>query len=1490
VFLHYSTSDYPVMNIAFTYPLADSKYGVCRGTLWRTGPPLGTKRFFSSGPEKTIDYCILAGVRMHCFESAVAYERGDAPMTTVAIVGASAAAAAADGFCIVTDQGTHWSCQAPTATCRDHWLRALHAGLERAVSEPRVLMPKLTRPQPQKYTKKRSRMNPRHCLSCGAVEGGSKELIGPCTPLLQYGKESRQEVCSDCLTAQGLVDHMLFVNDCLASEQQERKALVAARELLFQCVASVSTLSADVTLTNEKLNDLADPQLAKQEIKEEGEHSSNSTGESWSNVSSDNTSSPPEGGSSPEASWTAIDGSEQSGQWVQIPATIESTKIVMDQLQNPASQLNALARTSPSLKTLANQVLDGHMSIHDFLEEIDEEVGKQSGGRMAALKKQAFRVAGDMGTAMKLLLDHALPIRDENNTVVLACVLDFFLDLCEEGELSSVAFFWQQLGHIHLRMLPPQNAADLARVELLEDFLLTVSSRYSTHLALELVWSHTADLEDSLSANPCAIECKRRRYAVLRFVCELESLLFDFDDGWGGGTVSLGKKLAPTSDQVTILKNVTKRIQELRKSSKHRLTRSARVDRLTTSRVDQPTDIAVQEKLMIARNADYFSSHLNFSKRLCDIAEKLRFMDVENRAGFLTLELDSLNSSGAMGGDPLNRVRDERVRVVRLPSTEGHVFRSKERTPVLLLVETIDDTAEEPIETDRQRSIVEVANGNKVNVDDGFNSNTTDAGLVTSDEDCDRRTRDSQHDETETLSSENSAGGKTSPLLVATPDTPSKKDNLGHSTVSLDESFTTSTSPKGKFLCCQVMMSLKWICFFSHFLLLNFAATALKRFDASDAPDQTPKTPRSDVEQLVNSVMVKKLKDLEGVTDASLDLPELLNAVTPPSTSDEISTSIELPELLKEDCLSTSESDGKVVALGTKESHNESAVASDSPKKKDDLLKKKLISLGGLASPLGEGTEGSGTVLLAGDVRRDVLHTLMMRGKEGNVIAAGTADSVQRSLKELERQRATELLMDDSDSRVDQNKSTSCTDIESTTQKLATLGIGRSHSSTPIDVSATAKPTEEDEVMESIRLLLIQNRVAQGHLSPIDAAKVLQHASIPRSGSDSRLKNRNAKGLPLDVSDCPTIDAGDIDRRLVGCGPLPPAVLQALILWKGDMVSHAELLELVKKDILFVTHSVLYDAENREKLYEDSAFWGRFAFGERWAEKKARIKSTSPVGCSPGWDLHGVIVKSNDDLRQEAFIMQLIELSGQAFELAGLELWVFPYRILATGRSAGVIEMVRNAMSFDALKKRPGYGKGGLREHLQRMTEFSADPGDSFMSAKQNFVRSLAAYSLISYLFQIKDRHNGNLLLDTAGHVIHIDFGFVFGTAPGGSFSLEMSTPFKLTEEMLEVMGGLKSPLFSDFVTLFCCGYLALQSHSSTFLTIVEIMCSGSTFNCFEGKDKDAIVSQLRERFIPDKSKEETVAFALDLIQQATTSYGTRQYDLFQYLSQGIAA
>lgn len=212
------------------------------------------------------------------------------------------------------------------------------------------------------------------------------------------------------------------------------------------------------------------------------------------------------------------------------------------------------------------------------------------------------------------------------------------------------------------------------------------------------------------------------------------------------------------------------------------------------------------------------------------------------------------------------------------------------------------------------------------------------------------------------------------------------------------------------------------------------------------------------------------------------------------------------------------------------------------------------------------------------------------------------------------------------------------------------------------------------------------------------------------------------------------------------------------------------------------------------------------------------------------------------------------------------------------------MEAIPNTMSLDGLKKTPGFTT--LSKYYAKT--YSTSP-ERLAIAKKNFISSLAAYSLFCYIMQIKDRHNGNILIDTDGHVIHIDFGFILSIAPGGTFSLE-TAPFKLTEEMVSVLdGGLDSELFGEFVKAFTAGFLALKAHAQNIISTVKVLAVQSPFPCFTGKDHNAVIEKLRGRFRTDLNTKETVQYCLDLIVSAYGNYGTRQYDSFQWYTNGIA-
>ncbi|ETO26148.1 phosphatidylinositol 4-kinase, partial [Reticulomyxa filosa] len=192
-------------------------------------------------------------------------------------------------------------------------------------------------------------------------------------------------------------------------------------------------------------------------------------------------------------------------------------------------------------------------------------------------------------------------------------------------------------------------------------------------------------------------------------------------------------------------------------------------------------------------------------------------------------------------------------------------------------------------------------------------------------------------------------------------------------------------------------------------------------------------------------------------------------------------------------------------------------------------------------------------------------------------------------------------------------------------------------------------------------------------------------------------------------------------------------------------------------------------------------------FGELWEDRKKRISSQS-CRISPDWDLQSVIFKSGEDMRQEQFAMQNIRLFQKIFKEAKLPLQLRTYSVVVTSPASGFVETVTNACSISSLKHRVK-NFSTLYKFFEQ--HYGPTGTSAFNKAQKNFVESMAAYSLVCYFLQVKDRHNGNILIDNEGRIIHIDFGFIMSNSPGGNFGFE-SAPFKLTEEFIQVMGGEK--------------------------------------------------------------------------------------------------
>ncbi|KAG6820652.1 hypothetical protein H0H93_013851 [Arthromyces matolae] len=209
------------------------------------------------------------------------------------------------------------------------------------------------------------------------------------------------------------------------------------------------------------------------------------------------------------------------------------------------------------------------------------------------------------------------------------------------------------------------------------------------------------------------------------------------------------------------------------------------------------------------------------------------------------------------------------------------------------------------------------------------------------------------------------------------------------------------------------------------------------------------------------------------------------------------------------------------------------------------------------------------------------------------------------------------------------------------------------------------------------------------------------------------------------------------------------------------------------------------------------------------------------------------IFKVGDDCRQDVLALQIIAMFKNIFTSVGLTLYLFPYRVTATGAGCGVIDVVPNATSRDEM------GRAKVNDLLDFfVAKYGGEDTIAFQKARLNFIQSMAAYSGVKF----------------------------------------EPNSFKLNHEMVVLMGGRYSQGYQLFQNLTVKAFLAIRPHAEQLISTVQLMLD-TGLPSFKG---EPTIKRLRDRFALALNERQAADFMMGIIKNAHENVRSTAYDEFQ--------
>ncbi|KAI3387239.1 hypothetical protein SNEBB_002653 [Seison nebaliae] len=237
-----------------------------------------------------------------------------------------------------------------------------------------------------------------------------------------------------------------------------------------------------------------------------------------------------------------------------------------------------------------------------------------------------------------------------------------------------------------------------------------------------------------------------------------------------------------------------------------------------------------------------------------------------------------------------------------------------------------------------------------------------------------------------------------------------------------------------------------------------------------------------------------------------------------------------------------------------------------------------------------------------------------------------------------------------------------------------------------------------------------------------------------------------------------------------------------------------------------------------------------------------------------------VLYKSGDDMRQDQLVLQIIGLVDRLLLDQGLDLKLTVYRCISTDREEGFVEFI----SSKALAEFPD---GTLVNYINSLH-------DNNSNVMNNYISSCAGYGLVTYLLLVGDRNLDNILITKDGCLFHIDYGYILGHDPK-----IFPSPMRLTNDMVNAMGGESSENFKRFKRLCCTAFIHLRSHSNYFANALSLMLDANIHDI--KSEPHVAVKRVMDKFALDKSEDDAVQMLSAAIEESRGAKFPAVFDKF---------